>query len=133
MSLPVPTSDEPCPEPQIELCPVPKAASQARAFIRRRLTELGFAKLVDDGTLIAVELVTNAVRDAPGGPVLLSLRLSAGRPVIEVGDCSPVLPVFRDADFVSETGRGLHIVGALAAELGWHRTGRGKVVWAVLR
>jgi anti-sigma regulatory factor (Ser/Thr protein kinase) len=130
MSLPL--SDEPCPEPEIALCPVPKAASQARAFIRHRLTELGFSKLVDDGVLIAVELVTNAVREAPDGPVMLSLRLSAGRPVIEVRDCSPVLPVIRDADFVSETGRGLHIVGALAAELGWRRVGRGKVVWAAL-
>jgi anti-sigma regulatory factor (Ser/Thr protein kinase) len=130
MSLPL--SDEPCSEPEIALCPVPKAASQARAFIRHRLTELGFPKLVDDGVLIAVELVTNAVREAPDGPVMLSLRLSAGRPVIEVRDCSPVLPVIRDADFVSETGRGLHIVGALAAELGWRRVGRGKVVWAAL-
>jgi anti-sigma regulatory factor (Ser/Thr protein kinase) len=131
MSLPL--SDEPCPEPEIELCPVPRAASQARAFIRRRLIEFGFPKLVDDGALIAVELVTNAVREAPNGPVLLSLRLSAGRPVIEVRDRSPALPVIQDADFVSENGRGLHIVDALAAELGWRRVGRGKVVWAVLR
>jgi anti-sigma regulatory factor (Ser/Thr protein kinase) len=133
MSLPLPLADEPCPEPEIELCPIPKAASQARAFVRHRLTELGFSKLVDDGALIAAELVTNAVREAPNGPVLLSLRLSAGRPVIEVRDRSPVLPVIQDADFVSESGRGLHIVGALAAELGWRRIGRGKVVWAVLR
>jgi anti-sigma regulatory factor (Ser/Thr protein kinase) len=133
MSLPVPFSDEPYAEPEISLCPCPKSASQARAFIRRRLIEFGFPKLVDDGALIAVELVTNAVREAPDEPVLLSLRLSAGRPVIEVRDCSPVLPVVKDADFVSETGRGLHIVSALAAELGWHRAGRGKVVWAALR
>jgi anti-sigma regulatory factor (Ser/Thr protein kinase) len=133
MSLPLPLSDEPCAEPEIALRPVPKAASQARAFIRRRLTELGFRELVDDGVLVAVELVTNAVREAPDGPVRLSLRLSAGRPVIEVRDCSPVLPVVKDADFVSETGRGLHIVDALSAELGWRRIGRGKMVWAVLR
>ena len=133
MSLPLPLSDEPCPEPEIALCPVPKAASQARVFLRHRLTELGFPELVDDGALIAVELVTNAVREAPDGPVRLSLRLSDGRPVVEVRDCSPALPVLKDADFVSETGRGLHIVGALATELGWHRVGHGKVVWAVLR
>ncbi|HZB31786.1 MAG TPA: ATP-binding protein [Streptosporangiaceae bacterium] len=131
MSLPL--TDEPCPEPEIELCPVPQAASQARAFVRHQLTEFGFPELVDDGALIAVELVTNAVREAPNGTVLLSLRLSAGRPVIEVRDRSPVLPVIKDADCVAESGRGLRIVGALAAELGWRRAGRGKVVWAVLR
>lgn len=131
MSLPL--FDEPCAEPELSLCPVPKSASAARAYIRRRLTELGLAKLVDDGMLIAVELVTNAAREAPHGPIVLSLRLSAGRPTIEVRDCSPVLPVVKDADFVAETGRGLHIVGALAAELGWRRIGRGKVVWAILR
>jgi anti-sigma regulatory factor (Ser/Thr protein kinase) len=131
MSLPL--TDEPCPELEIELCPIPKAARQAREFVRRGLAELGFPRLVDDGTLIAVELVTNAVREAPNGPVRLSLWLSAGRPIIEVHDRSPVLPVVQDADFVSESGRGLHIVGALAAELGWRRVGRGKVVWARLR
>jgi anti-sigma regulatory factor (Ser/Thr protein kinase) len=133
MSLSLPLPDDPCPEPVIELSPVPKAAGQARAFVRRQLIVLGFPTLVDDGVLIAVEIVTNAVREAPAGPVLLSLRLSGGRPVIEVRDCSPVLPVIRDADFVSETGRGLHIVSALAADFGWRRSGGGKVVWAVLR
>jgi anti-sigma regulatory factor (Ser/Thr protein kinase) len=131
MSLPLP--DGPCPEPEIELPPVPQAPGRARAFVRRHLTELGFPKLVDDAVVIAVEMVTNAVREAPDGPVSLSLRLVEGRPVIEVRDCSPMLPILREPDFVSENGRGLHIMSALAAELGWHRSGGGKVVWAVLR
>ncbi len=131
MSMPLP--DDPCQELEIELRPVPQAPGRARAFVRHHLTELGFPELVDDGVLIAVEIVTNAAREAPDGPILLSLRLSTGRPVIEVRDCSPVLPVIMPADFVSETGRGLHIVGALAARVGWHRVGRGKVVWAALR
>jgi anti-sigma regulatory factor (Ser/Thr protein kinase) len=125
--------DDSCQAAGLQLCPVPQAPRQARAFVRRRLTELGFPKLVEDGALIAVEIVTNAVREAPGGPILLSLRLAGGRPVIEVWDCSPVFPVFQPADFVSETGRGLHIVSALTKEFGWNRAGRGKVVWAVLR
>jgi anti-sigma regulatory factor (Ser/Thr protein kinase) len=131
MSVPLP--DDSCHVLEIELSPVPQAPGQARAFVRRQLLELGLPKLVDDGTLIAVEMVTNAIREAPGGPVVLSLRLSAKGPVIEVRDCSPVLPVLKEADFVAESGRGLHIVSALAKELGWHRLGRGKVVWATLR
>jgi anti-sigma regulatory factor (Ser/Thr protein kinase) len=131
MSVPMP--DDSCGEAAIELRPAPRAPGVARAFVRHRMEELGFPELVDDAALIAVEMVTNAVREAPGGPIRLSLRLSAGRPVIEVRDCSPVFPVFQPPDFVSETGRGLHIVDALAAEIGWHRCGRGKIVWAALR
>jgi anti-sigma regulatory factor (Ser/Thr protein kinase) len=131
MSVPMP--GDACQEAVLELCPVPQASGQARAFVRRRLTEFGFARLVDDGMLIAVELVTNAAREAPGGPIWLTLRLSDGRPIIEVQDCSPVFPVIMPADFVSESGRGLHIVSALAEQLGWQRIGRGKVVWAILR
>ncbi|HEX6468660.1 MAG TPA: ATP-binding protein [Streptosporangiaceae bacterium] len=125
--------DESCGEAAIDLCPEPRSPAAARAFVRHWMDELGFPWLVEDAALIAVEMVTNAVRDAPGGPIRLSLRLSAGRPVIEVRDCSPVLPVRQPPDVVAETGRGLHIMDALAEEIGWHRCGQGKVVWAALR
>lgn len=131
MSMPRP--DDSGQEMELQLWPVPQAPRQARAFVRRQLIEFGFPALVEDGALIAVEMVTNAAREAPGCPLVLSLWVTAGRPVIEVWDSSPVFPVFQPADFVSETGRGLHIVSALTKEFGWHRAGRGKVVWAVLR
>jgi anti-sigma regulatory factor (Ser/Thr protein kinase) len=129
----VPQPDDSCAEAAIELRPEPRAPGAARAFVRHRLAELGFPALVEDAALIAVEMVTNAVREAPGGPILLSLRLSAGRPVIEVRDCSPVFPVLQPPDFVAETGRGMHIIDALAEQVGWYRSGHGKVVWAALR
>jgi anti-sigma regulatory factor (Ser/Thr protein kinase) len=135
MSLPLPDEppDDRCREWEIELPPVPQASRCAREFVRLQLTRFGCPELVDDGALIAVELVTNAVREAPDGPIFLTLRLSAGEGVIEVRDCSPVPPVTKEPDFAAENGRGLHIVGALAVRTGWHRAGRGKTVWAVLR
>jgi anti-sigma regulatory factor (Ser/Thr protein kinase) len=96
------------------------------------LVKLGFPKLVDDGALVAAELVTNAVTHAPYGPITLSLRPARGRPLIEVRDCSAVLPVLKPADYVAESGRGLHIVEALSLEYGWERTRSGKTVWAIL-
>jgi anti-sigma regulatory factor (Ser/Thr protein kinase) len=78
------------------------------------------------------KLVTNAVTHAPYGPITLSLRPARGRPLIEVRDCSAVLPVLKPADYVAESGRGLHIVEALSLEYGWERTRSGKTVWAIL-
>ena len=41
----------------------------------------------------------------------------------------PRRPEPRDASLLSEGGRGLHIVDALASEWGAAPTGRGKSVW----
>lgn len=47
-------------------------------------------------------------------------------------DRSAELPVFREPDYEAERGRGLHIISALAAELGWYHVLGGKVVWVLL-
>jgi anti-sigma regulatory factor (Ser/Thr protein kinase) len=109
-----------------------RAPAEAREFIRRHLPGLGFPRLVDNATLVAVELVTNSVRYAPEGPIWLSLRLASGRPLVEVQDCSTRLPVFRDPDYAAESGRGLHVVDALCAILDWAPVHGGKVTWALL-
>ena len=120
-------------ELEIKLDPDLRAPATARAFIRQHLPALGFPGLVDNGTLVAVELVTNAVKHAGVyGPIWLSLRLAGGRPLIEVQDCSPRLPEFRQPDYAAESGRGLHVVSALCAGFDWHPLDGGKVVWALL-
>jgi anti-sigma regulatory factor (Ser/Thr protein kinase) len=117
---------------ELRLDPASTAPAQAREFVRHHLPKLGLPNLVDDATLIAAELVTNSVKYAPDGPIWLSLRLASGRLLIEVQDCSPELPVFRDPDYVAESGRGLHIVKAYAAILRWIPVPGGKVTWALL-
>jgi anti-sigma regulatory factor (Ser/Thr protein kinase) len=119
---------------EIKLDPVPEAAREARRFVRRHLPELGFQPAVEDAALIAVELVTNAIRYAGSyGPIWLSLRLASGRALLEVQDCSPELPVIREPDFVAESGRGLHVVAALAAAVDWLPVDGGKIVWSILK
>jgi anti-sigma regulatory factor (Ser/Thr protein kinase) len=121
-------------ELEIKLVPDLRAPATARAFVRRHLPELGFPGLVDNGTLVAVELVTNAVKYAGGyGPIWLSLRLAGGGPLIEVQDCSPLLPEFQEPDYVTESGRGLHVVQALCAAFEWTQVDNGKVIFALLR
>jgi anti-sigma regulatory factor (Ser/Thr protein kinase) len=119
---------------EIKLDPTDRAPAEARGFVRHHLADLGFPKLVDDGVLVAAELVTNAFRHAGTyGPIWLSLRLAGGRPLIEVRDRSPELPVFREPDFAAESGRGLHVVAALSAAFDWALADGGKITWALLR
>jgi anti-sigma regulatory factor (Ser/Thr protein kinase) len=129
----LPERGRPSTDREIRLEPDDQAPAAARRFVRHHLVELGFPRLVDDGVLIAVELVTNACKHATAyGPIWLSLRLASGRPIIEVYDCSPELPVLREVDASAECGRGLHVVAALSAAFDWDRVTGGKITWALL-
>jgi anti-sigma regulatory factor (Ser/Thr protein kinase) len=123
----------PSTEREIKLEATDRAPAEARRFVRHHLVDLGFPKLVDDGILIAAELVTNSFKYAGAhGPIWLAVRLAAGGPVVEVWDCSPELPVLREPDYAAECGRGLHVVAALAAAFDWDAVDGGKVTWALL-
>ncbi|HZB29322.1 MAG TPA: ATP-binding protein [Streptosporangiaceae bacterium] len=113
---------------EIKLDPEPASVRTARDFIRSSLRDLGFPESVDDAVLIASELVTNAVREAPDTPCLVAISADRGGPVLEVHDCSPEGLKPRPADFVSEHGRGLHVVEALCAEWDCVQSGGGKAV-----
>jgi anti-sigma regulatory factor (Ser/Thr protein kinase) len=126
---------------EITLVPIPQSVGIARVFVRHYLISLRYADLIETACQITSELVTNAVRatasadPAARGRIRLYLGPNRGRPLLEVWDSSPHLPVLREPDFVSESGRGLSIVKSLAAEFGWYETKgeRGKTVWALLR
>ena len=86
------------------------------------------------------ELLTNALRHArpqPGDtrlwrPIRLGM-VQPGRCVLcAVADSSTAVPAPRTPGSLAETGRGLHIVGALSDRWGYTTpTGTGKVVWAL--
>ena len=113
---------------EIKLDPDPLSVRTAREFVRHNLCDLGFPESVDDAVLIASELVTNAVREAPDTPCLLAISIDGGGPVLEVHDGSPEGVEPRPPDFVSEHGRGLHVVDALCAEWDCIQSGSGKAV-----
>jgi anti-sigma regulatory factor (Ser/Thr protein kinase) len=119
---------------ELKLDPEPSSVRKARAFVAKQLTELGFPGCVEDGILIASELITNAQKAAPETPCLLAVRVDAGyRPVIEVHDTSPEPPEVKDPDCLSEDGRGLHIVEALCVAWDCVASGGGKAIIATLR
>jgi anti-sigma regulatory factor (Ser/Thr protein kinase) len=117
---------------EIKLDPEPASVRKARDFVRANLCELGFPGSAENGVLIASELVTNAVREAPDTPCLVAVRVGAGHPVLEVHDCCADPPEMRAPDFVAEGGRGLHIVDALSEDWDCVQSGGGKAVIVVL-
>ncbi|WP_035851610.1 ATP-binding protein [Kitasatospora azatica] len=146
------------------LAPRYDAVKTARDFTRTTLQRWGLGDLFDDVALVASELVTNALRHAIGQPTAADLPGAAGRQpfpvqagplhngesrlpirislvhrapqlVCAVSDPSSIGPVTREADFVAESGRGLHLVDSFSHSWGWHplASGAGKVVWALFQ
>jgi len=83
--------------------------------------------------LLVSELVTNAVQHAEGLLITVSVQLGRERLRIEVDDDSISPPARPAGDpltgWQDESGRGIELVAALAAEHGWEPLHRGKRVW----
>ena len=62
--------------------------------------------------------------------VELRLRCGPRTVVVEVCDSEPVLPQRRPLDAEAQSGRGMHLVHALARRTGSRATEHGKAVWA---
>jgi anti-sigma regulatory factor (Ser/Thr protein kinase) len=122
------------------------APRTARMHLRDTLKEWGLPELIEDGELIASELVTNVVKRAhdpvTGRPAYVNDRL----PVLQFGlfsDRRVLLvsvwdqfadpPVRKIATADDESGRGLMMVARISASLDWHLVQGGKVVRAFLR
>ncbi len=107
--------------------PVHESPGRARRLVRRTLAGWGLAELTDSAELLVSEIVTNAVRYAERPVSMRLLRTDSLR--CEVGDDSTQLPRGRWARPTDETGRGLHVVSALAQRWGAADVSGGKVVW----
>ena len=86
------------------------------------------------------ELVTNALRHAPPAPGETQQRRPVRIGLLQPGPCvlcavadpGRAVPVAKEADVLAETGRGLHVVGALADLWGYTTpSDKGKAVWAM--
>ena len=121
----------------------PRGARLARRLVSHRLNDWGhpYTTPVNETlTLITAELTANAVRHGhvPGRDFHVQLTLAEDTFRIEVTDTRgekqpPSTPTALDS--ASESGRGLHLIAALAD--GWgvapRPTAPGKTVWAELR
>jgi anti-sigma regulatory factor (Ser/Thr protein kinase) len=122
-----------CYEHEARLVPSAMAPSDARRIVRRSCNELRVEELSDTAALLTSELVTNAIRHAPG-PVLLAVACRHGRLVVSVSDTDPRPPQARRARARAIGGRGLALVDLLAERWGSRSLpGDGKAVWFALR
>ena len=89
----------------------------------------------DDAVVAAVELVTNAIRHTASGHCgLVAVEVTCCGPVLRIAvadDGAPGGPRLAAArGGLAESGRGLHLVRALAASTGVCGDPRGRLVWA---
>jgi anti-sigma regulatory factor (Ser/Thr protein kinase) len=118
----------------------PKPARAARDFATATAQRWGAGERADDIAIVASELVTNALRHAlPASgetrhhrAVRLGLLQPGPCVLCAVADPGWTVPVAKETDVLAETGRGLHVVSALADLWGYTApTDEGKAVWAM--
>jgi len=118
--------------------PLPHDTSSAawtRSAVREALSGWGLSDLEPVASLVATELVTNAVIHADSGPTQLLLSVDDARLRIEVTDGDATrLPRRMHREVTAAGGRGLALVDSLSAAWGTRRPriGRGKTVWCEL-
>jgi len=112
-------------------------AGRGRTALGHALAEAGLpADVIGDALLVLGEIIGNAVRHARTD-FTISATVTAGRLRLEVFDRDTRPPQLLGLDNESTSGRGLHLVSALASTWGWQtaedREGvSGKIVWAEL-
>ncbi len=106
----------------------PATPARARVFVERLVRQCSRPELIPTATLLTSEMVTNAVVHV-GGIVDLRVSCRLDRVRVEVRDTSGRLPVTGDPAHATTSGRGLHLLDALADAWGSGRDGAGKVMW----
>jgi DNA-binding NarL/FixJ family response regulator len=104
---------------------------EAREFTRETLRRWELPGLVDDALVLVSEMVNNAVLHAQSA-CELCLSISPVALRIEVVDSGGGAPDPVPSSRTRTHGRGLHLIGAIAAAWGVQPTPEGKIVWAEL-
>lgn len=104
---------------------------QVRSLLQRLLASWRIEDHVstDDLMLLATELTANAVVHA-GTDAYAAITYLGDRVRVAVEDASPALPRQVPPEEAGESGRGLHLVDAVAAAWGVTETAVGKAAWA---
>ncbi|MFF5638444.1 ATP-binding protein [Streptomyces sp. NPDC012825] len=113
---------------------IAEARRHATTFLETARTEHRLpvsARAADLTVLVVSELVTNAVKYAPG-PVLMELRVTADTADVVIRDSEPVIPAARAADPGRVGQHGLEIIKAVAEELFIEQEAAGKRITARL-
>ncbi len=112
----------------------PAAPGEARRLLADTCRAWQLAELIPAGQLVISELCANVVLHVGSPMTVILIRTPAGLHVV-VRDRASAPPALRapPTDPSAVTGRGLHLIGHLAAGWGYVPTMDGKGVWAVIR
>ena len=118
------------PPVDVELPAEASSAAAARAAVRSLL--VGQAErdqqALDRVLLLTSEVVTNAILHART-PLRLTAAVERGQVRVRVYDSMRLVPRVRSYRADAGTGRGMHLVSALADQWGVEETSGGKCVW----
>lgn len=110
--------------------PAAGAARRARDVVTGACVRWDLPHLTAPATLVASELVTNAIEHAHTGATL-QVRLRPRHLYLGAFDGTPTEPVARSGDDPGATGgRGLYLVDIMSTRWGYLPRADGKVVWA---
>ena len=122
----------------VDLVGNPKAAGEARGFMRAGLKGVTSAEQLEDVVLLTSELVTNVVLHARTD-VHIGVTWDRLNILVAVQDQSSATDTERAAQAavthdLEESGRGMTIVASIADDFGWRRLPDtvGKVMWFVV-
>jgi PAS domain S-box-containing protein len=115
---------------RLTLPSLPASVGEARRFVATGLTDHKLdEQLVEVGVLLTSEIVTNAVVHCTSHVRLRLTVVDGEGALVEAYDACNLVPMQRQADEDSVTGRGLAMVELLASGYGTASADRGKVVW----
>ncbi len=104
--------------------------------IRRTVTAFvrlcGWSELIDPATMCVTEMLSNVCRHADSNDCVLLIQSSPSGLRIVVSDDSPRLPLVREPDWCTESGRGMFLLSKTADAWGAVPTVSGKDVWIEL-
>ncbi|MFD3803260.1 ATP-binding protein [Streptomyces sp. NPDC058618] len=106
-----------------------------RRLVRDQLAAWGLPALADDAQLAVTELTANVIKHVGAGTSATLVMESApteARLRVEIHDKSHTTPVVEWPSCEEESGRGLHLLAALAVDWGTVLTATGKAVWCEL-
>jgi anti-sigma regulatory factor (Ser/Thr protein kinase) len=112
----------------VRLAPTAAAPAAARRFLRQQMRTWALDGLGGLTELLTSELVGNVVVHV-GSPMTVRIYHDASTVRVEIDDDSTEPPVLAQRGALSERGRGLALVNALAADWGTRSADHGKTVW----
>jgi anti-sigma regulatory factor (Ser/Thr protein kinase) len=117
---------------RLDLTPTARLVRTARDMVTRSLLDWGCPQQIGAATLVASELVNNAILHARTD-LTVSIARWGDLVRLAVHDATPSRPVRRAQEPTQVNGRGMLLVSAVSQSWGVLPTnGGGKVVWAVL-